>query len=88
MSASVLLACAWCVLANFIGMFPSKHKHWPSAYVLMTFGLPLLVWVFVADGWVFGLIFTVAAMSILRWPVVYLLRWFRAQTFGRAETKG
>lgn len=88
MSIPALLACGWCVLANCIGMFPSKHKHWPAFYALITIGVPLLAWVYWADGWIFGLIFTIAAMSIFRWPVVYALRWFRTQTFGRAETKG
>ena len=88
MSASVLLALFWCVLANFIGMLPSKHKHWPSAYVLMTIGLPILAWAYLSDGWIYGVAFTLAAMSILRWPVVYLFRWIRARAFGPAETKG
>jgi len=88
MSAPVLLALFWCVLANFIGMLPSKHKHWPSAYVLMTIGLPILAWVYWSDGWIYGVFFTIAAVSILRWPTVYLFRWIRAQTFGRVDSKG
>ncbi len=85
-SSPVLLAFLWCILANVIAMFPSKHKHWPSAYVLITFGVPILVWVYVSDGIVFGLIFTLAGVSILRWPVRYLLRWLRAQTVSKAES--
>lgn len=85
MSGPVLLACLWCVLANVIAMFPSKHKHWPAFYVLMAFGLPILAWVFVSDGWVFGMIFTLAGVSIFRWPVRYLLRWLKARTLKRAE---
>ena len=79
-SVPVVLAFLWCVLANLVGMLPSKHKHWPSAYVLITFGVPILVWVFVSDGWIFGLVFALAGVSILRWPVRYLLRWLRART--------
>ena len=67
-------------------MFPSKHHHWPAAYVLMTFGLPILGWVYWVEGWIFGLIFTLAGMSILRWPVRYLFRWLRAQTTRRVES--
>lgn len=76
MSSPLMLACLWCVLANVIGMLPSKHKHWPSAYVLITFGVPILGWVFWSDGILTGLIVLAAAVSILRWPVRYLLRWF------------
>jgi hypothetical protein len=85
MSDPVLLACLWCVLANIIAMFPSKHKHWPAFYVLMAFGLPILSWVFVNDGLIFGLIFTVAGISIFRWPVLFFLRWLKARMWTRAE---
>lgn len=74
MSAPVTLACLWCIAANLIGLLPSKHKHWPSAYVLIAFGLPLLVWVYLHDGWITGVIFTLAGASILRWPLRYLIR--------------
>ncbi|NNE78658.1 MAG: DUF2484 family protein [Silicimonas sp.] len=84
MSAPLMLACLWCVLANVIAMFPSRHKHWPAAYVLMTFGVPILVWVFLSDGIWTGLIVLAAAMSILRWPVRYLARWIRSQVLREA----
>ena len=75
MSGPLALACLWCVLANVIGMFPSRHHHWPAAYVLITFGIPILALVFWSDGVLTGVIVLVAAMSILRWPVRYLVRW-------------
>lgn len=77
MSPFLILALLWCVLANVIAMFPSRRKHWPAAYVLITFGVPILVGVFVQEGVLVGLLVLAAAMSILRWPVRYLLRWFR-----------
>ena len=88
MSGAVYMACLWCVCANVIAMFPSKHHHWPAAYVLMTFGVPILAWVYWVEGPVFGVIFTLAGMSILRWPVRYLLRWLRRLTQGDAERSG
>lgn len=75
MSLSLILAFGWLVLANVIGMFPSKHKHWPAAYVLIAVGVPLLGWVFWENGVWIGLIVFAAAASILRWPVRYLIRW-------------
>lgn len=75
MSLSLILAFGWLVLANVIGMFPSKKKHWPAAYFLMSIGLPLVVFVFVQNGPWIGLAVLVAASSILRWPVRYLMRW-------------
>ena len=77
MTASLILACLWCVLANVIGILPSKHHHWPSAYVLIAVGIPLLGFVVWQNGIGIGLIFLAAAASILRWPVRYLYRWFR-----------
>ena len=75
MTLSLILALGWLVLANVIGMFPSKRKHWPAAYVLITVGLPLLGWVFWQNGLWIGFAVLIAAMSILRWPVRYLIRW-------------
>ena len=77
MSLSLILALGWLILANVIAMFPSKKKHWPAAYVLITIGLPLLAWVFWQNGPWIGLGVLIAACSILRWPVRYLLRWLR-----------
>ncbi|MDJ1008063.1 MAG: DUF2484 family protein [Paracoccaceae bacterium] len=75
MSVPVILALVWLVTANVIGMFPSpKRHHWPSAYALMTVGLPLLVWLFISDGWIAAAVFLVAGASILRWPVRFLFR--------------
>ena len=75
MNTSLILACAWLVLANVIGLVPSRYKHWPQAYVLIALGLPLLGYVVWENGpWV-GLIVFAAAASILRWPVRYVLRW-------------
>ncbi len=78
MSTSLILACVWGILANVIGMLPSKHLHWPSAYVLMAIGIPLLGFVIWENGIGIGLVVLAAAASILRWPVRYLLRWCRS----------
>ncbi len=86
MSLSLMLACGWLILANVIGMFPSRRKHWPAAYVLIAFGVPLLVWVFWQNGPVIGLVVLVAAASILRWPVRYLMRWLGAAVGRKASS--
>ncbi len=81
MSWSLILACVWCILANVIGLLPSKHKHWPSAYILMAIGVPLLGFVIWENGVLVGLVVLLAAASILRWPLLYLMRWIR-RVFG------
>ncbi|NNE88434.1 MAG: DUF2484 family protein [Silicimonas sp.] len=87
MNLSLILACLWLVLANVIAMFPSKKKHWPAAYVLITFGLPLLGFVFWENGIWIGLLVFAAAASILRWPVRFFIRWIKATVLARSESK-
>jgi hypothetical protein len=77
MTPSLIAAFLWLVLANVVGMFPSKHNHWPSAYVLIALGVPVLGWVTYQNGPFFGLIALVGGASILRWPLVYAWRWLR-----------
>lgn len=75
MSLSLILACAWAVLANVLAMLPSRDNHWTRAYVLIALGIPLVGFVTYQNGpWV-GLFVLFAGMSVLRWPLRYLLRW-------------
>ena len=77
MSSSLVLALLWLVTANVIAMFPSKDHHWRNAYMLIAIGVPLLGWVCWQNGIVLALIVLVAAMSVLRWPVIYLVKWVK-----------
>ena len=79
MSMPLALACLWLVVANLLAMIPSRDNHWTRAYVLMALGVPLLVWIAWEHGVWIALLVLAAAMSLLRWPVVYLLRWLRRQ---------
>lgn len=85
MNTSLILALVWLVVANVAAMFPSKRSHWPTAYVLLAIGLPLLVWVFMQNGWLIALTVLVAAGSVLRWPVLFLWRWLRRQVQGARQ---
>ncbi|MGB7319176.1 MAG: DUF2484 family protein [Planktotalea sp.] len=77
MSTSLVLALVWLVIANVIAMFPSKDYHWRNAYVLIGLGIPLLGWVWAQNGFWIAFVILIAAMSVLRWPVIYLMRWFK-----------
>lgn len=70
-------AALWFVIATIVAMTPSRDYHWRAAYVLMAFGAPILVWVFASAGFWTGLLVLCGALSILRWPVIYLFRWLR-----------
>ncbi|MEE3361740.1 MAG: DUF2484 family protein [Pseudomonadota bacterium] len=84
MSLSLVLALVWALAANILAMIPSKDNHWTRAYILIGIGIPLLGYVTYENGPWIGLLVLAAGMSVLRWPVRYLLRWVRRQV-GREE---
>ena len=77
MSASIILACLWAVVANVIAMLPSKDQHWRNAYILIAIGIPIVGFVTVQHGPWIGLLVLAGGCSILRWPVYFLARWLR-----------
>ena len=78
-SIPFILACIWLVVANVLGMIPSKDNHWRRAYFLIGVGIPIWVWLLIVNGPILALIFLAAGMSVLRWPVIYLTRWIKRQ---------
>ncbi|RBI73503.1 hypothetical protein DQW77_08865 [Roseovarius sp. TE539] len=74
MPISLILAFLWAILANVIAMFPSRDRHWTNAYLLIAIGVPILGFVTYQTGPVAGLLCLVAAMSVLRWPMIRLWR--------------
>jgi len=81
MTTSLILAFVWMIAANVLAMIPSNDDHWRRAYILIAIGLPLWVWVLMQNGLVVAFL-VLAAASVLRWPVRYLLRWVRRQIGG------
>lgn len=77
MTLSLILAAFWVVLANVLAMLPSQDNHWRRAYFLIAIGIPLLGFVVYQNGLWWGLGVLCAGMSVLRWPVIYLMRWLR-----------
>jgi len=75
MSSSLTAVCIWVIVAGVISMLPSKRAHWPAAYVLIAVGIPILAYVFYQMGPLWGLGTLVVGMMVLRWPVIYLVRW-------------
>jgi hypothetical protein len=72
---SLAVACLWLLVANVIGMLPSRDHHWRAAYVLIAAGIPILGWATWENGPWIGLFLLAAGVSILRWPVLFLWRW-------------
>ena len=77
MNWSIALAALWGIAANVLAMIPSKDNHWTRAYGLIAVGIPLLGYVTYENGPWWGLALLCAGMSILRWPVIHLVRWLR-----------
>lgn len=87
MGATLALAAAliWLILANLLAMMPSPDHHWTNAYRLIAVGVPLLVWLVVSNGLIWGGIFLIAAGSVLRWPVIYAWRWLRRRALDNSD---
>jgi len=77
MSLSFILACLWAVVANVLAMTPSSDNHWRNAYILIAIGIPILGYVTMQHGPWAGLLVLAGGCSVLRWPVIYLMRWLR-----------
>ena len=77
MSPALVAALVWLIAANVIGMFPSRDQHWRNAYLLIAVAVPVLIWLTYAKGWLWGVAFLIAAGSVLRWPLIYLMRWIK-----------
>ena len=82
MTLSLILACLWAVLANLLAILPARDNYWRRAYFLIAVGIPLLGYVTYENGPWLGLLVLAAAMSVLRWPVIYLGRWLRGRITG------
>lgn len=86
MSLSLVLACFWAVIANVLAMTPSSDNHWRNAFALIAVGIPILGYVTAQHGPWAGMIVLAAGCSVLRWPLIYLMRWLRRSTYrGPAE---
>ncbi len=76
MTASLTLACVWAIIASIVAMMPRRF-HWPAAVVLIVSGIPLLGWVTYQNGPLWGMLVLAGGASMLRWPILHLLRRLR-----------
>jgi Protein of unknown function (DUF2484) len=77
MTLSLGILFIWALAANVLAMFPSRRHHWPAAYFLVATGVPLIVWVFSENNALICLLALAIWCSVLRWPLLFLLRWVR-----------
>ena len=84
MTHSLTAACVWALIATLIAVGPSRW-HWPAAWVLIATGVPVLGWVTYENGPVWGILVLAGGLSVLRWPVKYLLRSLRSERGAHSE---
>lgn len=77
MTLSLTLACLWFLIANLGAILPSRHKHWPLAWVLIGVGIPLLGFICLQHGPWIALAVLGGGMSVLRWPLLFTARWVK-----------
>lgn len=81
---SLTLFCLWIVTAAAVALMPGKY-HWRGAYGLIAVLVPLVCYIWWELGLWYAAGAVVAALSILRWPVRFALRWLRTRLGGRAN---
>lgn len=79
MSLALVATFLWFLGANVAAMLPSRDRHWRRAYALIALGVPLLGWLTLAHGPVAGILALAAGASVLRWPLILLLRRLRGE---------
>lgn len=82
MSYGLAAAFLWLVVANVVAMLPTRDQHWSAAYVLIAVGIPVLGWVTWDSGPVWGFALLLMGGSVLRWPLIFLVRWLRRKGTG------
>lgn len=87
MAISVILVCLWVVAASVAGTLP-KRLHWPCAWGLIVTGIPLLGFITLQAGPVWGLLAMAGGASILRWPLRRFGGWMHRAVSRRSGGPG
>lgn len=82
MSLALVATFLWFITANVIAMLPSRDGHWTAACLLVACGVPLLGWLTLAHGPVAGMLALGGGASVLRWPLILLMRRLREMAPG------
>lgn len=82
MTFGLAAAFVWLIAANIVAMLPTRDQHWTAAYALIAAGIPILGWVTWESGPLWGMAILLMGSSVLRWPLVFLVRWMRRKGAG------
>lgn len=78
MTGSLISACLWALAATAVALGPRRF-HWPAAWALIAAGVPIVGWVTYQNGPILGLLVLAGGLSVLRWPLKYLLANLRGE---------
>jgi len=67
---SIIATCLWVVLVSGIGMAPRRF-HKPVGLPMLLLFFPLVAWISVDLGWIWGAGLFLAGLSIFRYPARY-----------------
>ncbi|EPX87144.1 hypothetical protein ruthe_00815 [Rubellimicrobium thermophilum DSM 16684] len=74
MTPPLILTLLWFVAANGAAMLPTRGNRRKRAVLLVVVGVPLLGWLTAVHGPVAGILALAAGTSVLRWPIIHVLR--------------
>lgn len=82
MIVGITAAFIWIVAGTIISFLP-RHNHWRGAIILMICFLPAFYLVGTTVGWGWALLFFGGAVSYLRYPTYYMLKYLWCRAMGK-----
>lgn len=76
MSAAALAAALWALAATVVAFLPMRRQYAPGI-VLLALAPLLIAWLWIAHGWIAGLLSLGAFLSMFRNPLRYFWRKWR-----------
>ena len=81
LTTAIIFATAWIGMGTVIALSPARYIP-PGAFLLMLLLVPLVPYLWFAANPFMCVMFLGGVASLLRWPIVYLGRFFRAKWQG------
>ncbi len=77
-SLPILLICLWVVIATAVAFLPMRWQYPPG--IMLLIAAPILIgWVWIADGWLWGLAAMAGFVSMFRNPLIFFWKRFRGE---------
>ncbi len=73
MTASLIAACVWAIVATITALLPMKHQMVPGVTLLVTAPL-LLGWIGWDHGWLLATLGLLGFLSMMRNPLIYFVK--------------